>query len=634
MKALNLEIGSEVYEGNSSYTILSYLNEETVVGRSHSTGSTSELNINHLTSEPANPNNPIDIIPKKELITIPDEEWKIAHEKAKVFRNILSKPSSERRPLIQKAAEDFKLPEITIYKQLKTFSETNSPLSLLRKNRSDKGVGRSQSIMEELIQEVITKHYLNSHKKSIPHCYDRLMVLAKKKEEQSEKTDNPISLKVPHINTFRNRIKDLTAAEKSKRDGSKGKDAHRPVISSFPEPVKPFDVVQIDHTPMDIIIVSEDTRLPIGRPTLTLAIDVYSRCVTGFYISLEKPSFLLLGACITHSVLDKSKWLNDRDIEGEWPSGLMTTVHCDNGKEMHSKALEKACDLHNINIEWRPVKTPRYGGHVERMFRTINNELHNLPGTTKSNVQDKGKDYDAEKNAALTLTELETWLANFIVNNYHQRLHSEIFTSPIAKYKQGVFGDDGVLPSGLPPRIQDEMSFKLDFLPFDTRTVQSYGIQINGVKYFHDVLRKWIKQRDRTRKDTQEFIVRYDPRDLSHVFFYDPKAEAYYPIPYKNTGLPAISLWELKEIKKMLKEKNTAVIDEEAVFEAKREMMKLVDNAEKETKATRRKKQKEIVRLKDSLPSQYQAKAAESSLLVEDDSDLFGDFDESTLEQY
>lgn len=581
MKALNLEIGSEVYEGNSSYTILNYLNEETVVGRSHSTGNTSQLNINHLTSEPANPNNPVDIIPKKELENIPDEQWTQAHEKSKIFRKILSKGFFERRPLIKKAAETLKVSEITIYKQLKKYKTEASPLSLLRKSRSDKGVGRSSSIMEELIQDVITKHYLNVHKKSIPHVYDRLQVLAKEKEEIAKRSGHPITLKMPHINTLRNRIKDLTAAEKAKRYGGKGKDAHRPIIDSFPEPVKPFDVVQIDHTPMDIIIVSEDTRQPIGRPTLTLAIDVYSRCVTGFYISLEKPSFLLLGACITHSVLDKGKWLSDRNIEGEWPSGLMSTIHCDNGKEMHSKALEKACDLHNINIEWRPVRTPRYGGHVERMFRTINQELHNLPGTTKSNVQDKGKDYDAEKNSALTLDELEAWLANFIVNNYHQRLHSEINTSPIAKYKQGVFGDEEVLGSGLPPRIQDEMSFKLDFLPFDTRTVQPYGIQINGIQYFHDVLRKWIKQRDKTRKGTQEFIVRYDPRDLSQVFFYDPTAEAYYAIPYKNTGLPPISLWELKEIRKILKEKNTVHINEESIFETKREMMKLVDSAVK-----------------------------------------------------
>jgi putative transposase len=42
--------------------------------------------------------------------------------------------------------------------------------------------------------------------------------------------------------------------------------------------------VQIDHTEIDIIVVDELTRTPLpGRPWLTLAIDVFSRVVTGLH---------------------------------------------------------------------------------------------------------------------------------------------------------------------------------------------------------------------------------------------------------------------------------------------------------------------------------------------------------------
>ena len=43
-----------------------------------------------------------------------------------------------------------------------------------------------------------------------------------------------------------------------------------------------LEVVQIDHTPVDVIVVDEAHRLPIGRPWLTLAIDVATRVVAGF----------------------------------------------------------------------------------------------------------------------------------------------------------------------------------------------------------------------------------------------------------------------------------------------------------------------------------------------------------------
>jgi transposase InsO family protein len=43
-------------------------------------------------------------------------------------------------------------------------------------------------------------------------------------------------------------------------------------------------VAQIDHTPMDVIVVDEEHRQPIQRPSLTVVIEVYSRMVLGFSI--------------------------------------------------------------------------------------------------------------------------------------------------------------------------------------------------------------------------------------------------------------------------------------------------------------------------------------------------------------
>src|SRR5215467_12427668 len=53
---------------------------------------------------------------------------------------------------------------------------------------------------------------------------------------------------------------------------------------------RPLEVVQIDHTRADVFVVDEQTRTPIGRPWLTLASDVYSRIVPGFYLTMDAPS--------------------------------------------------------------------------------------------------------------------------------------------------------------------------------------------------------------------------------------------------------------------------------------------------------------------------------------------------------
>ncbi|MEV4160170.1 hypothetical protein [Nonomuraea dietziae] len=46
--------------------------------------------------------------------------------------------------------------------------------------------------------------------------------------------------------------------------------------------------MQIDHTPVDLEVVHERHRLPIGRPNVTATIDVASRCVVGLVVTLER----------------------------------------------------------------------------------------------------------------------------------------------------------------------------------------------------------------------------------------------------------------------------------------------------------------------------------------------------------
>ena len=82
----------------------------------------------------------------------------------------------------------------------------------------------------------------------------------------------------------------------------------------------PLQVVQIDHTLVDVVVVDELERLPLGRPWLTLAIDVASRMVTGFYVSLDPPSTLSVAMALTQAVLPKDLWLCDRELDLAWPA--------------------------------------------------------------------------------------------------------------------------------------------------------------------------------------------------------------------------------------------------------------------------------------------------------------------------
>jgi len=308
----------------------------------------------------------------------------------------------------------------------------------------------------------------------------------------------------------------------TKRQGSKvARDKLGPVGVSTLRPDFPLDVVQIDHTLVDVMVVDREHRQSIGRPWLTLAIDVASRAVVGFSVSLENPSAVSVSLVLSHAVLPKTSWLADRELQNlDWPmAGLPRLIHVDNAKEFHSQALVRGCQEYSIALEHRPRRQPHLGGHVERLVGTMMGAVHLLPGTTFSNASEKGA-YDSEGRAVLTLPELERWLALQIAGVYHLTVHSALGKTPLEAWREGVAKRKQ--PLRYPPSAEE---FFLDFLPAVPRIVQRDGIHFHQIHYWDNVLSPWA---GRLKKP---LWVKYDPRNLSRVYVRDPEGK-HWPIPY------------------------------------------------------------------------------------------------------
>ena len=337
-------------------------------------------------------------------------------------------------------------------------------------------------------------------------------------------------LKPPHPNTIRQRIASLSEELKMKRRrGAKAaREKFEPAAGAFPGADWPLAYVQIDHTMLDI-------------------------------------------------------------ISTPWPCwGLMGTLHADNAGEFRGQMLKRACAEYGINLEWRPVAKPNYGAHIERLLGTVLKEIHSLPGTTFSGPKEKGA-YNSEKEAAMTLSELEEWLAVFITQVYHQRVHSELRTSPIKRYEEGLIGTKDRPGIGLPDRVSDEDRLRLDFMPHLERTIQPRGVVVDEIHYFSDVLRRFINAADPDDpRYKRKFIFKRDPRDISVLYFYDPDVKRYYSIPYRDTSRPALSIWELREATGRLKEEGRRDIDENLIFAAYARMRAAEEQAVRETKRARR----------------------------------------------
>ncbi|EJV76018.1 hypothetical protein IG3_05327 [Bacillus cereus HuA2-1] len=156
-----------------------------------------------------------------------------------------------------------------------------------------------------------------------------------------------------------------------------------------------------------------------------------------------------------------------------------------------------AIDL-KINLVFSAIGVPRGRGKIERFFLTINQLfLQDLPGYLGN-----------QTNASLlTLKELDEKLLNFIIYNYHYRVHGTTKKEPIHSWN-----NSGFLPN-MPESLES-----LDLLLLNVakpRKVHSDGIHFQGLRYIDTNLAAYVGE---------TVIIRYDPRDIAEIrVFYQDK---------------------------------------------------------------------------------------------------------------
>ncbi|MDO8608058.1 MAG: DDE-type integrase/transposase/recombinase [Phaeospirillum sp.] len=290
--------------------------------------------------------------PPPAIDSLDEDDLAEAKRRLEVIKPLLS-IGRGRTKAIDAIATEYGLGRRTIERWLHNYEARELLSDLAPQRRKRPMPTRLHPEVEALVAKVIEDFYLTKQNLSPRKAYETLKRLCA-----------GIRRKPPHEETFRRRLDAVPEELKlRRRKGRKAaRDRFAEVKGAFPGADFPLAVVQIDHTRLDIDLVDDDTRQPIGRPNLTLAIDVYSRMVTGFYLSLDPPNAFSVGMCIARSALDKDAHLDRLGIKGRWPVwGLPRRIHADNGKEFHSKTLDKACQQYGIAITWRPVKVSAYG---------------------------------------------------------------------------------------------------------------------------------------------------------------------------------------------------------------------------------------------------------------------------------
>ncbi|ASM52740.1 putative transposase [Pseudoalteromonas nigrifaciens] len=236
--------------------------------------------------------------------------------------------------------------------------------------------------------------------------------------------ENIVEGKIPIISytAFNKRIKAIPPyAVAVARHGKFKADQWFAYCSAHVPPTRILERVEIDHTPLDLILLDDELLIPIGRPYLTLLIDVFSGCVLGFHLSYKSPSYVSAAKAITHAIKPKKLDAMSIQLQNDWPCfGKFENLVVDNGAEFWSKNLEHACQSAGINIQYNPVRKPWLKPVVERFFKVINQYLiSEFPGKTFSNILEK-EEYNPEKDAIIRFSTFVEEFQHWIVDVYHQ----------------------------------------------------------------------------------------------------------------------------------------------------------------------------------------------------------------------
>lgn len=567
----NIKIGKVYYDSRGNgHTVLRLLNSSTVLVK-RPDGMRESLSVARF----------IESLEKEEVLDFidPEEEQdRLAvamKRKEIVLAFSKTKMTNAKR---KELAKEFNVSLATVYRWKKEYEKTGKLSSLYpHKKNGGRGKSRINDKIDEIIDNQIQNFYLTPLKPSLAQLHREV-------KRQCYNSD----LTTPSYHLVRRRVSWLTEEEiVRKRDGNKKRDEEFGIKGgSYEEGTHNMKIVQIDHTLLDVMLVDEVNREPLARPYITMAQDVASRAIVGYYVSFDPVGSYSAGMCISNAILPKDDLLRQFNVDFEWPCyGRMKVIHFDNAMEFKGDLVHRACEEYGISVFWRPLNKTNWGGLVENGFRIMKEEVHLVPGTTFADVKDR-ENYDPAENAALTLKEFEEFILVYVVGIFNKTENSKTRISPLKKWELGALGTKDTPGTGIPYPEENPRIVRLDFMPGFERSIRKDGIRFNHINYKSDVLKIPYFN---NKKGKYQF--KFNPGNLSAIYFWNPYLKDYQKIPYHDRSNPPISIWEYKLALKHARQHANTIEDEKQIFQAYNRLHEIKDKAILSKKKMRNAKQ-------------------------------------------
>ena len=273
----------------------------------------------------------------------------------------------------------------------------------------------------QLLEAALQAHYAAPQGKSAAAVY-RLY------REQCLKLGLP---PVSQQTFYRVRARFATNEVEAKRHGTRAAYASQPFAwldqTTPRHGERPFALAHLDHTELDIVLVSSLTGKPLGKPWVTFLTDAYSRRILACYLTYDPPSYRSVMMALRICVQRHQR--------------LPQECFVDRGPEFGSVYFETLLTRYFVTKKDRPTAQPRMGSVIERLFGTTQTEfVYTLLGNTQASKRPRQmtRAVDPRRLAVWTLERFSARLCQYVYEVYDQMDHPTLGQSPREAFAQGM----------------------------------------------------------------------------------------------------------------------------------------------------------------------------------------------------
>lgn len=307
-------------------------------------------------------------------------------------------------------------------------------------------------------------------------------------------------------------------------------------------PQRPGELVEIDSTPLDLMVIYPDGTT--GRIDVTAAVDIATRTILAV---IARP---VATKAVDAAVL-LAKAMTPLTLQPGWPDSLAysrsilptgmlpdnaetaaqvaakpvivpESITMDRGRAFKSTTFISACERLQINLTLAAPRTPTDKPHIESFFRGLRTGfVQHLAGYVGPNIVQRGKDPAAQ--AVWTMAEVQNLMDMWVVGVYQNRPQDGLRIAAMPKRKLTPNEMYAALASVAP---QATVTFERDdyiaLMPVAYRTIQPYGINFDGLHYTAPELAEYRGMSSGLPAPASgKWEIRFDPHRMNQIWVRD-----------------------------------------------------------------------------------------------------------------